>query len=93
VSRDASEAFFYSALDVKYSVGHRSTICTRPRTVQSVLITAAMCDFPVAIVNIQVLVDGERPKKQLMRWRHFSKIIRSEAAKVSAQLLVSGRVM
>jgi hypothetical protein len=52
-----------------------------------------MCDLPVAIVNVQVLVDGERPKKQLMRWRHFSETIRSEAAKVSAQLLVSGRVM
>jgi len=62
-------------------------------TVQRVLITPAMCDLPVAIVNVQVLVDGERPKKQLMRWRHFSETIRSEAAKVSARLLVSGRVM
>ena len=35
--RDAADVFFYSALDVKDSLGHLSTICTRLRTVQSML--------------------------------------------------------
>jgi hypothetical protein len=37
VSGDATNAFFHSAFDVEDSVGHPSTICTRRRTVQSVL--------------------------------------------------------
>jgi hypothetical protein len=41
VTRDAPDAFFNSAFDVRDSVGHASTIVTRSRTVQNVFATPA----------------------------------------------------
>jgi hypothetical protein len=38
VSRHAADIFFHSALDVKDSLGHPFTICTRSRTVQKVFV-------------------------------------------------------